>query len=664
MMSVLCSAVALTFYVIISFILLVGEDESEEETERVALRNRSRLPSLLKGRDDYGYDNPKFQTIFHQDIVQGDNAGLHSPFSDIDFQNGPDNHLQNQDPTTPIANKSGRALRNPAGNAQKKKGTNRINKSRKQDEIDQSRPISDKASFQKLQEAKANQRLLKNKANIGRNNSPGAAMAKKPKNPDNVGEASSKGRKKNQQTEETNVLGDNNSRPKQARDTNHQGADNMFGQENGGETGQNERASRTESGRNGNNSGDMQRGTKRKEVPSDLDQEEMRAILAQQKMQDNKIPTTERGKKIAELRRELYILSHRYKNLHGYKAKCKKLEKELEEMRKMNVQNQKIVNSRVITKLVNDELLQQVTRLAKSKLWKNQKFIANEDQERSAAKFVLNLLDLEEMKDPQEAASLIQTYMRPIKKANFERKTYVANEMKKEFERLKKEKQKIPTVEDISKCLTRTVESEEEYKVFMWYWDVLLSKMLGVKEWEDSVKYYTTISAAKSADNTDERMVSVSDEAMVLLLWDNHLERWESNWEFTHDPANAGKKVQRTNGKYSRNDSGQQKWGGWLPEGYIQFNKYFGMVKEARKNKDSLEVEQKCLDMLREKKGIVGKDSGEQGRIKRNQKKAEKMGETLEVGVSIPDKYSDVQPMVDISSDEDEDDAGSDDDED
>jgi hypothetical protein len=57
---------------------------------------------------------------------------------------------------------------------------------------------------------------------------------------------------------------------------------------------------------------------------------------------------------------------------------------------------------------------------------------------------------------------------------------------------------------------------------FQWYWEVLLPKMIGAKEWDSSVRYYKNISQARDAENDKEPLVSISDEAMCLvgeLLW-------------------------------------------------------------------------------------------------------------------------------------------------
>ena len=179
-----------------------------------------------------------------------------------------------------------------------------------------------------------------------------------------------------------------------------------------------------------------------------------------------------------------------------------------------------------------------------------------------------------------------ETYKTVIKKKLFERRNYVTSEMKKACSKEFLDKNlKIPTLAMIIKCATRAIDPErpEEMKVFMWYWETLLTKMVGKSNWGDNKMYYSTVSGARIDDETKpKRAITFSSEAMICAIWDNNYDKWPKLHVWAAKQENRGCVQPNWNGKYTVTDGGQNEWGGWKPEGLEAYNSYVKQVKAGR----------------------------------------------------------------------------------
>ena len=88
------------------------------------------------------------------------------------------------------------------------------------------------------------------------------------------------------------------------------------------------------------------------------------------------------------------------------------------------------------------------------------------------------------------------------------------------------------------------------------------------KAWGSKIKYQSRISEAKY-DNTNENIVTVSDEAFALLLYENYIGKYITRY---HNPPPPGEKGKKTMGKYTRSSVGCAEYGDWSEEGVIRFN--------------------------------------------------------------------------------------------
>lgn len=137
-------------------------------------------------------------------------------------------------------------------------------------------------------------------------------------------------------------------------------------------------------------------------------------------------------------------------------------------------------------------------------------------------------------------------------------------------------------------CLIRDIDldNEEEYKAFKWYWEVGLRKVGGVTGWDERIRHFTTISRAPFPQDPSLKLFDISTEAFFVLLWDNCLDKWTSSLAWMK--KNPGKKIptrKTTNKhmdifktKYTTQDGGQRKMGGWSGKGIARYNELYDLI--------------------------------------------------------------------------------------
>jgi hypothetical protein len=598
---------------------LSGSSSSEEEeTPTKGQGDRWNLNSLFQGQESFGHDSPNFVKIFGGHSKRP--GQFETVFSDIEFDE--EAEVAKAAPVT--ADSRGKKRKAPSP-SKKKKGS----KKRSVEYVDDSRPLSEKAAFDRLHNSKQQYRTQKQQQIMAKTKlGPKISAKDRMESPRTTRVSDRVAKRPSTNAEDSGRVSKKNRRlPLQISSPTQEVTDD------GGRG----------SSASGRDSPSIEQDTSTDVMDDDDVHEhnaEMDRVLAEQRAKDKKIPKEKRLEVIADCRKTIYVLKMDLANNHVDVKAMKKMQKEIAQLKKNSVQNDMLAQKQAVVMKVNEEILKQIDDAVKNKLYKIVKFINCTETECKAAVIVLDHIKLPQMSESPEArASAIKAYKRPIKQKLFLRKGYVNAEMKKLAFKMLKKNVELPSYESVLKCANRTidVDDEDEMNLFMWYWEDLLPKMVGAKEWDGSVCYYTTISSAKMADQPKDALVTVSDEAMTALMWENCLERYKACYAFTKNTANAGKKQPNLPGKYTVLDKGQAKWGGWTNEGVQQFNKYFLEVKAGRKSANCAPLEAKCLEMLRKKYNIVCPTPEEQEKYNRSIKRAAKKGATLEVGaVSVP----------------------------
>ena len=278
-----------------------------------------------------------------------------------------------------------------------------------------------------------------------------------------------------------------------------------------------------------------------------------------------------------------------------------------------------------VLKMCNDTR-DKVFETAKSVLFHRVKFLNCKDDLFDATESVHDILQMRKKnaKPPtdDEKHSWVETYAPVVKKGINTQRNYFTSELKKAAFSLMDKNESLPPPELLLACAARNISGTNEQK-FKWYWEKVLPKVVGSKEWGPSVCYYTTISEARMSTYPDKALVTVSDEAMIALVWENNFEKWPKQYAFERDPQNVGKKQPALPGKFTQSDKGQCEWGGWSEAGLQKFNSNKKTIRGCRKGKEDqvLEFERKILAELRVEHKIEADDHEQQQKMNRSKRR-------------------------------------------
>jgi hypothetical protein len=142
-------------------------------------------------------------------------------------------------------------------------------------------------------------------------------------------------------------------------------------------------------------------------------------------------------------------------------------------------------------------------------------------------------------------------------------------------------------------CKLRRARTERERRAFFWFFGTFLECVCGKKGWGKQ-KQLALVSEATDKE-THVKLVTKSDEAFALLLFDNYIEKWK-----TPKGASEGENKQtRQRGKYTGKKSGHCKYGGWSREGTARFNELYNLVQEDRSCQQAKPMEKELLAFCR-----------------------------------------------------------------
>ena len=148
-------------------------------------------------------------------------------------------------------------------------------------------------------------------------------------------------------------------------------------------------------------------------------------------------------------------------------------------------------------------------------------------------------------------------------------------------------------------CKLRQSRTVEEKEAFLWFAGELLECVCGKRAWGTRKKYRATISDA-TANDTGKFIVTVSDEAFALLLYDAYINKWIKRY---HEDRRGEPRSKRIVGKYTQTDGASTEYGGWSEEGIHRFNLLCEMVQEDRNSRNAREAEDWLMDSLRQQAG-------------------------------------------------------------
>ena len=279
------------------------------------------------------------------------------------------------------------------------------------------------------------------------------------------------------------------------------------------------------------------------------------------------------------------------------------------------------------TGLLDKETRNLIKSLVRKRIFKTFKFTTSEEQNMYYVNAVVSALNIEEHKGNDAAnikkrAEFVVKYAKYIKRCLNDARNYVQSEMKKScFAYLEKDPNNtIPDFRKLLLCLQRKLEINDENKpVILFYMDLMMPKMTGNgDDYNEKIRYYETISDAKSDPDQAEMDVTCETEAFGLLVIENNYTKWPTlhPLEKTKEPNKKltiieTKKEDHTNKneekyhyfyvddhpnlrtKWTDPTSGKVVDGGWTREGIERFAKFRKHCRYNRLTEEGKEWEKK-----------------------------------------------------------------------
>ena len=317
-------------------------------------------------------------------------------------------------------------------------------------------------------------------------------------------------------------------------------------------------------------------------------------------------------------------------------AELERLQKELEAMKAENqtlstqlqtVKKRKHGSGSQIP--VTKDMVKKFTAVTKDVVWKIVKFLKSSEQIFDATGVVMSnipelqkymLLDDEEMVKKWQG-KYAEAYGDIITKALNSHRSDRQQGLRTAYIERSKLGKKLPTPAELLQIVKRKnidpVKNPDNYDLFLWYWEVLLTKVAGGSRWGHSQKYYGRISDHAPPDDAKNPYITVGDEAMVVLMWENCGQRFPYAVKCLKEGTKENKDAPEYQSKYSDSTCGQDKFGGWNAAGRIRFKELKrGIAKSKKLRAEAIkEIETKALKDLQEKHKInLDKKSGRKGR--------------------------------------------------
>ncbi len=232
----------------------------------------------------------------------------------------------------------------------------------------------------------------------------------------------------------------------------------------------------------------------------------------------------------------------------------------------------------------------------------------------------------------------IATYKNDVRQAINNQRNYVHQELHTHMEAIfrKGEGSTMPNLEEMQQIVFRDNMDDECDKnvkdklcaLFIEYWRTLMPKVAGHWSWSPNKREYYLLSFGKQdrEDPEADYLVSPSDEAFLVVLWENCYAKWAYLDECRRNGTQPDPKDPKMITPYSSSKSGQKKFGGWTKEGIEKYDKYLKDIVENRKTNKafltalegdtlaairSLEKTQEREDSRKSKKKMKGRIAGD-----------------------------------------------------
>ena len=264
---------------------------------------------------------------------------------------------------------------------------------------------------------------------------------------------------------------------------------------------------------------------------------------------------------------------------------------------------------------------EQVERVTKTKIWRKCKFLAMKEELMAVSYEIMreipqfrSMIGDSKLEDPQVTAQVeafMGAYGETVTKTINNCRTNVQNALRTSFLLRESTGAHMPTCEELFNVIHRqglekdddNAQKEQARDVFKWFWDDLLPKVCGKTRFGRSIRHYTTICEAHHPNDSHHKLVTSSDEACVLILYENCYDRFMLAAELRKQKKTLTKeekdKCDRYKSRWSVSTDGHCQWGGWKVEGRDRFKMHKKSIAKARKKAHVRDVELSILEEIK-----------------------------------------------------------------
>ena len=283
-----------------------------------------------------------------------------------------------------------------------------------------------------------------------------------------------------------------------------------------------------------------------------------------------------------------------------------------------------------------------VTDATKNDFFKIAKFIANDEQLENATAMVLDFLDLQDFED-LEGSELdrarnvwVESHKEIVRNTMNDWRNYIQGELFKLFKLLNSKEgglNEVPNADQILNIAKRsgmqkgTDNYDANMQLLVGYWDQMIPKVAGHKDWGPGKRHHLLMSFAHRNNDARESLhVTPSDEAFLVVLWENCYKRWvyedeKSKWTKEQKAADAKAAAEaKEKGKdyvpdaravppYTNPKGGVSKYGGWNKAGRKRYREVLDIIIESKKKPYLEAIEKEALALVRAKHGCDEKEA-------------------------------------------------------
>ncbi|KAI2500728.1 hypothetical protein MHU86_13756 [Fragilaria crotonensis] len=164
-------------------------------------------------------------------------------------------------------------------------------------------------------------------------------------------------------------------------------------------------------------------------------------------------------------------------------------------------------------------------------------------------------------------------------------------------------------------CKLRRSRTDHEREAFHWFIGEFLECVSGRRVW--GRKKFTHKVSDPMERGSAEKVVTVSDEAFAILVYENYIDKWLRKYTCEQQGVqgeDTNEIEKRIKGRYTAGTTTRAAnimYGGWSDEGLIRFNQLCRLVAIDRQNENAAQMEEQVLQRLREQRyGNGGNNDG------------------------------------------------------